>query len=86
MSGGHHRNDEANGPSPPGERETEGQYKSREQINYAQLVRDTSVLGKQKIRQNLLDGAHPSERLRVQTDALSQRLVSQIVGQFHLRP
>jgi hypothetical protein len=35
-----------NGPSRSGEVKTEGQYKSREQINYAQLRRDASVLGK----------------------------------------
>jgi hypothetical protein len=30
--------------------------------------------------------AHPSERLRVQTDALSRRLLSESIGQFHLCP
>jgi hypothetical protein len=55
MSGGQHRDDEVIGPSRSGEvKRTEGHYKSREQINYAQLRRDTSVLGKQKINETFL--------------------------------
>src|SRR5579862_1661272 len=58
MSGGQHRNDEVNGPSRSGERETEGSRKAREQSTKPQLRRYTGVLRKtKKLRRNILDGA-----------------------------
>jgi hypothetical protein len=53
MSGGQHRDDETNGPSRSGERETE----RRSNHNPALLRRHTGVLRKIKLRQNVLDGA-----------------------------
>jgi hypothetical protein len=48
MSGGQHRNDEANGPSRSGERENGKKQKSREQIDQTLLRRQTGVLRKIK--------------------------------------
>jgi hypothetical protein len=52
-----HRDDEVNGPSRPGERETE-RSRNRENKRPTLLRRHTSVLRKsKKLRQNVLDGA-----------------------------
>ena len=57
MSGGQHRDDEANGPSRSGEREAEGR-RTREcnQLIAAALISGCAQENK-KLRQNVLDGA-----------------------------
>ena len=57
MSGGQHRDDEANGPSWSGEREAEGR-RNREcnQLSAAALTSGCAQENK-KLRQNVLDGA-----------------------------
>ena len=57
MSGGQHRDDEANGPSRSGEREAEGR-RNREcnQLSAAALTSGCAQENK-KLRQNVLDGA-----------------------------
>ena len=47
MSGGQHRDDEANGPSQSGERET-GRSRIVRAINQALLCKRTGMLGKSK--------------------------------------
>ena len=58
MLGGQHRNDELNGPSRSGERETERSRNSREQSSTKRSCADPrGAQDKQKLRRNVLDGA-----------------------------
>src|SRR5579862_4143873 len=58
MSGGQHRNDEANGPSRSGERETERSRKAREPSTKPATAQIHGCAQEnKKLRQNALDGA-----------------------------
>jgi len=58
MSGGQHRNDEVNGPSRSGERETERRRKARElSTKRATAQRHGRASETKKLRRNVLDGA-----------------------------
>ena len=73
MSGGQHRDDEANGPSRSGERETERNRNRESNQPSAAAWTHGCAQEKQKLRRNVLDGAgfvrdvrniYPKTRLR----------------------
>ena len=57
MSGGQHRNDEVNGPSRSGEREEERSRNSESHQPSATAQTNGCAQEKQKLKQNVLDGA-----------------------------
>jgi hypothetical protein len=76
MFGGHHRNDELNGPSRSGERETERSRSRQSNQPSAAAQTQGCAQDKQKLRQNVLDGAdfvrdvldtYPARRAREST-------------------